>query len=206
MSPASYLTAPPRVAAASVARSRRFLVWLAAHAEALDPEREQRVDEHVAALDGLDLGAPDQVAKRLLCARFVEIEPLEHPLTVWRSAAGDDGAERLLLGDAESLPARLELRLHLEQRAFESGRPVRSRRALAGRHLLPEPVREEHRPLRVPLRGREQRRQPFAWIALGAAEAIDDVRGDVAVVQPTEAHRHRLTVERALLLLEKPPH
>ena len=85
-------------------------------------------------------------------------------------------------------------------------RPVRERRRPAGLDLLPEPVREQHRTLRVTLGRGEERVQRLADAAAGLAEARGHVRGDVGVGQTPESHRHGGAVERSLLVLEELAH
>ena len=71
------------------------------------------------------------------------------------------------------------------------------------RDLVPEPVREEHRALRM-ARGRgDERPDALAGGAVRLSKAVDDVRGDVGVGEAAEPHRHRLPVERALLRAEQ---
>ncbi len=67
-------------------------------------------------------------------------------------------------------------------------------------------MREEHRPLRVALRGAQQRVQGLARGPSGRVEPLGDVRGDVGVGQAAEAHRHGRAVQRPVLRLEQQPH
>ena len=78
--------------------------------------------------------------------------------------------------------------------------------AFAADGPLPEEVGEQYRPLRVTASDIEQRAQCVAHLAAGVLEAGSDELGEVLARQRSERHRARLTVERALTVVEKGSH
>ena len=64
-------------------------------------------------------------------------------------------------------------------------------------HELPEVVRDEHRPLRMPTREREQRVERVADLALGPAKALLEVHRGRLGPQGVELDRDRVLEQRA---------
>src|ERR671918_185878 len=78
--------------------------------------------------------------------------------------------------------------------------------ALAASGSLPEEVGEQHRPLGVAPGDIEHRAQGVTRVAAGALEPGPDELGEVLARQRRERHRARLTVERALPIVEQGTH
>ena len=90
-----------------------------------------------------------------------------------------DGAERLLLGRVEVAPLGVELRLELGERRLVGAVPVLERRGGALRYDSPEPMGEQHRALRVPGCGLEERPERLADVAARLLEALRHIAADI---------------------------
>jgi hypothetical protein len=101
---------------------------------------------------------------------------------------------------------RDELRVQLGERGHVRARPVVERRRLADLDLLPQPVREVDRALRVAGGCQQQRVQRLPHAPLRPAEPSRHVLRDVLVAEPLEPERDGRAVERPVLRLEQPLH
>src|SRR5437870_2199921 len=113
--------------------------------QALDPAREERIDDYVPLVGGLDLRTRHEVLERLLRTCLAEVEASEYAGAIGGSSSGEDGAQRLLLRRAEASPVGVELRPKLAERLFICPIPLGSSGCAAGWNLLPESVRKKHR-------------------------------------------------------------
>ena len=174
-------------------------------AEASDPLREQRVDEAVGAVADLHVRARDGRLEGCACGALLQVEAPRAPISGTASPPRPrrGGAfcsfvdsRRQCTSNSGWTSARAAGGLRSSRRAPQSRRP-RPRARADGR---------EHRALRMPLGGRQQRVERLADGAARLLEPRNDVFGDVRIVEPPEPHRHSLGVKRPVLLLEELPH
>src|SRR2546423_94257 len=174
--------------------------------EALDPLREQGIDDHVRLLSGLDLCTRHEIRERLLSAGFAEVEALEDARSIRGSSSGEDGTQRLLFRRAEAAPVGIELGSQLGKSPCVSPIPLCSSGCTTTGNFLPESIRKKHRALRMPFRCIDKRIHSVARRASSSVEAVDDVGADVRCPETTEADWDGLSVKRSVLPLEEHLH
>src|ERR1051325_10653270 len=171
-----------RTAPRSTVTSLRCIFPPALHV--VEPELEQGVDEDDAPVLLLELPLPKQRAHALVSARLLEIDRAERPCAVGRVREERNGPQRPLLVRLEPASERVELGRDLVSGSRERVLPVVLVGGLARSDLVPEPVRQQHRPLRMPVRGGQQRVQDAIRAALRPGEALRGVGGNFRSERP----------------------
>ena len=174
--------------------SRRFVKssLVGGRAQALDPLREERVDDELLAAFRLELGPRGEPLQRFLRRRLGQRRGAR------ARPSGMESRRRRGPRASSSAPrCRARATAPRTRAGAPRARPRarRSQSSSAGGStsldLLPETMCEQHRPLGVVLRRREQRVQRLPDVALALAKPLGDVLRDVLVAQAAEANAAR---------------